>query len=73
MHSAGNLVELLTEDLDHKLHCNLLVDNTSNHCHAGLDIVIDKEVFFKDVQNNTPRDLGFSPPSRWEPAVKRNR
>ena len=73
MHSAGNLVELLTEDLDYKLHCNLLVDDTSNHPPACLDIVIDKEVFFKDVQNNTPRDLGFSPPSRWEPAVKRNR
>ena len=63
MHSAGNLVELLTEDLDHKLHCNLLVDDTSNHCQAGLDIVIDKEVFFKDVPNNTHGDLGFSPPS----------
>ena len=63
MHSAANLVQLLAEDLDHKLHFNLLVDDTSNHCQAGLDIVIDEEVFFKDVPNNTYSDLGFSPPS----------
>ena len=63
MHSAGNLVELLTEDLDYKLHCNLLVDDTSNHRQACLDIVIDKEVFFKDVPNKTHGDLGFSPSS----------
>ena len=51
------------EDLDHKPHCNLLVVDTSNHCQAGLDIVINKEVFFKNVRNNTHGDLGFSPPS----------
>ena len=63
MHSADNLLQLLAEDLDHKLNCNLLVDDTRNHCQAGLDIVIDEEVFFKYVPNNTYSDLGFSPPS----------
>ena len=61
--SLTNFVQLLAEDLDHKLNCNLLVDDTRNHCQAGLDIVIDKEVFFKDVPNKTSGDLGFSPPS----------